>query len=746
MNIAAAVFALAFACQQSAPPTAPPTGPSPAAQWRDDGRAAAAANDKDRAQRLFLQSLAVEPGSPETLRELLLLASDPKEPNPPAVLLWSLALCEALADENGNIRIDSASKQLLTNVKIDPAWRALISARAEAVKEIVRTGDKLNANDPPSIAKWLREVGMEIIRKQPALEKKYTNSLAAAVNKTVPKDSVILNLLANAADGALNANKPAEALAIARTLHGICVQAGLKDLMTPAPDLNALRERAAGQMNRARELLRIRETEILTIEQLENLSKAEKDTFTKEHADPGNPGITNSPKGFYRIETICGIETLIAAAKQVELHHQRIANWIGKDPFEGRPGIVRIVPRASDMDAEGTPYWWAGGFQSGDLTVLHFAHGTPDAMGRGLTHELTHRFDGALFPGMPAWLAEGRAVWTAGAYGNDTDDRFIESYASFGAISETYRKGMDLEYLKKLLTATLDDYRENYTAGHALWVYLWSWEPDKQVFRSQIDKYLAGLRNAKNQVEWFSQCFCDGKDGRPASLSKFANEFAEFVKGFWWETPATFLYRYVGGVARQEGSSYILDRPTWHTDRVVAERYYGSGLATEAGRLLAHSGQYAPAAAAVEWGLSRDEMLPETARLLADLYEKQKKFDAVWAVETRLRARSVNIHDNDAPEIPAQRLNQLTSAVARIQNILRAYVEIITLQKNAGALEAAAALAADHNRLAALAGAKPLESISIPNIDNVAVNILDPASRPAFVKRHPICEPPVSLT
>ncbi|MFN0204847.1 MAG: hypothetical protein ACKVS6_00870, partial [Planctomycetota bacterium] len=41
---------------------------------------------------------------------------------------------------------------------------------------------------------------------------------------------------------------------------------------------------------------------------------------------------------------------------------------------------------------------------------------------------------------------------------------------------------------------------------------------------------------------------------------------------------------------------------------------------------------------------------------------------------------------------------------------------------------------------------KPLESISIPNIDNVAVNILDPASRPAFVKRHPICEPPVSLT
>ena len=43
---------------------------------------------------------------------------------------------------------------------------------------------------------------------------------------------------------------------------------------------------------------------------------------------------------------------------------------------------------------------------------MRFSIGTIEGLGHGLTHELTHRFDGALFPGQPTWLVEGKAVWT----------------------------------------------------------------------------------------------------------------------------------------------------------------------------------------------------------------------------------------------------------------------------------------------------------------------------------------------
>jgi hypothetical protein len=717
--------------KKPAPPA--PDPPSPAAPWRADGRSALTAGDFDRAQRLFLQSLSLEPGNPDTLRDLLQLTAQSGEANPSSAALWTCALAEGLADENGNIKQDAASR---TPLRIDASIRALVAARADAARDIARAAAGLTANDSASVARWLSETGTELLRTQPALDRKYSDALASGIARTAPRELTIMNALASAAESALGTNRPDDALNLARTLHGLCVQAGQKDLMTPAPDTRALAGKAAQWMARARELLRARESALPTIEQLEALSKSERDQFTKVHSDPAHPGVVLSPNGLYRIETICGIETLISAAKQVEFHHRRIAGWTGKDPFAGRQGIVRIVPKAGDMDAEGTPYWWAGGFQSGDLTILHFEHGTGGGMGRGLTHELTHRFDGALYPGMPAWLAEGRAVWTGGAYGNDADDLFIESYASFGALSETFRKGMDKTYFQKLLTGTLDDYRQNYTAGHALWVYLWSWEPDRARFRGQIDKYLAGLRTAKDAVAHFVQTFCDGKEGRPASLDLFVKNFTEFVKGFWWETPAPFTKRYTPGVERKQSDSYLLDRPAWHTNRVVAERYFGDQLACEAGILLSNANQPGPAMAALEWGLGRDEMPASAAATLIDLYEKHHKSDAAFAVRTRLRARAARTGAPGVAAIPPPPpLQQLQPIVARLQNVLKAESAVIAQFRDSGAWEAAAALTADANRLAIAAGLPTLPPVPLP----------DAASRP-FPKRHPLCAPPVSLT
>src|SRR5690606_29548560 len=113
----------------------------------------------------------------------------------------------------------------------------------------------------------------------------------------------------------------------------------------------------------------------------------------------------------------------------------------GQDPFLDRPGTVRIVPEAEGLEAEGVPYWWAGGFQSGDLTVLRFSASNIPDLGRGLTHELTHRFDGATYPGLPAWLMEGKAVWTGGAYDAMTDEEFIANDANAGTMDQTMRKG-----------------------------------------------------------------------------------------------------------------------------------------------------------------------------------------------------------------------------------------------------------------------------------------------------------------
>ena len=136
------------------------------------------------------------------------------------------------------------------------------------------------------------------------------------------------------------------------------------------------------------------------------------------------------------------------------------------------------MPEASGLESEGAPFWWAAGFQGGDTTTVRFSCGTIEGLGHLLTHELTHRFDGAIYPGIPSWLAEGKAVWTGGAYGKAEDETFVDAWADVGAIEAAFLKGYgDLGKFTKLISGTLDDYRDNYTAGFALYVYLTTRKP-----------------------------------------------------------------------------------------------------------------------------------------------------------------------------------------------------------------------------------------------------------------------------
>jgi len=208
------------------------------------------------------------------------------------------------------------------------------------------------------------------------------------------------------------------------------------------------------------------------------------------------------------------------------MHHDRLAKWYGSDPFATRPGLCRIVPEASGLESEGAPFWWAGGFQGGDTTTVRFSVGSIEGLGHLLTHELTHRFDGALFPGIPAWLAEGKAVWTGNAYANCEDDAFDERWASIGTIEAAFIKGYgDLGKLTKLITGTLDDYRDNYVAGFALYVYLHTRKPQgtATVFADRLVKFQKEARGKKGK-EHFEACFCDGKEGRPEKLEGFVKD------------------------------------------------------------------------------------------------------------------------------------------------------------------------------------------------------------------------------
>lgn len=744
LTLTAGVFAPPQGGKQKKPAEEPAVKPaevvSPAAALRDDGRRAASMGDADRAARLFQQSLALEPGNAEALRELaLLLQNDSSRADEFASILYEVA--QAHSDDNGNIRMDARLKGIpLQNAR----YRNITVARAEFLKELLRTAQKAQVADSRQIALWIRDNALPLAGPGPDSYKKAAAILDSAVKKSEPKESVVVQSLISAIDAAIGARRAGEALRLARALRGLATQAGYRDLMTPAPDLKNARNVADRAVEKARDMIVASETTIPSIAELEALDRDSRTRFTELHADPATPGVTLSPENLYRIETTCGIDTLLSTAKQVEHHHRRIAAWIGRDPFDGRQGLVRIVPKAGDLDAEGSPFWWAGGFQSGDVTTLHFAHGTGSGLGRGLTHELTHRFDGAAYGGLPGWLAEGRAVWTGGAYGDIDDANFIDNYASTGAISETFRRGRGtVEYLTKLIEGTIEEYRDNYTAGHALWVYLWSWEPDGRVFRPRIETYMTGMQKNPKALAWFVQCFCDGKEGRPANFELFAKGFAEFIKGFWWETPAEFSKRYISSVPERRQPKLIYDQPAWHDDRPAAERYFGHDHAAAAGRLLAKLGPPQAALTALEWGLMRDEAQADLVQLLTSVQERQMRLDAAFATSARFEAarapllttRATASRPASGPETRRSwPLSVLAASVGRGTEYARVLANAAEAESAAGHPLSAAALVAEHNRVVrGLGQGAPLPA-----------QFTDPDSRPAQ-RRDPICEFPVAL-
>ncbi|MEE9127337.1 MAG: hypothetical protein V3U11_09365, partial [Planctomycetota bacterium] len=629
--------------------------------------------------------------------------------------------------------------------------QTLAAARAAAVEELVRHARKLKTTGTKALgngvlARWAADLCWELTRDAPALRAKYLATLDQACAAHEPDYKTVLQAVrktmnsatvaASAASG--NSNDKQDPAAVmrdiavraARILTGLAAQAGFKDLKGPEPpDLGSLPAAARQARAKLRGKIDKLRGEPLTLEQLDKMTPREREDFTRRHRTWANPAIAVSPNARYVIQTVCGFETLLGVAETIEMHHARLANWFGKDPFKNRQGLVRIVPESMGLESEGAPYWWAGGFQARDLTTVKFSWGKIGDLGHTLTHELTHRFDGTLFPFQASWLVEGKAVWTGGGYGRAEETDFLPRLLQTRGPVDAYLKGYGrTDQLRKLIEGTIDDYRDNYSAGYALWVYLWTWKANgKPLYKSRLGHYMSqGRAGQKKKLAWFVTHFADGKAGRPKDLQEFANKFSEFLNGCYkasWGESVAWMSRYRRGRPRGARRRLVMDQPTWIWSRTHAEPWFGQRHAQNAGHLLAQVGHTREAAAALCWSLRTDGWDAPAARLLLKLLAKHGFKDAAWVVGYEVERR----HSERTPRTlgPAPMLSVLPK-LRMFQKQLRDVSRKCFEQQQ---VLAARALAEEYNRLGRHSGTKPITLPALAEDVSPFYPLTDPAER-----------------
>ncbi|MEZ6013762.1 MAG: hypothetical protein R3F49_01495 [Planctomycetota bacterium] len=637
----------------------PSVAPSCALQGSDSaplaaGRRALEAGALDEARAHFRVALDSGTQTVEAFDGLMAVAVAQKDDD----ALLAYAHDRALAAAAANGAVPDAPRGLAPT---GPAarWPAeLAKLRAAAAAELVGEASKRTrgaAREPEAllVAAWLRRLALELVQPMPNVLAALQDGLDPTVHAVDGGHVAVLKALERVMTSASSNGRNGEAVRAARILHGLGAQADFAHLEGPRPGGMA-RWRAAGaeMLARARERLDAEHPDPWTVDELEWLSSEEGEAFTRAHASFALPGVAVSPRGWYRIESDCGYETLLGVASTVEDHHRRLVAHFGSDPFIAdagterervlRQGLVRIVPGADGLEAEGAPYFWVGGFQAGDVTVLRFAVGNIEGLGHGLTHELTHRFDGALNPGIPAWLAEGKAVWTGAAYAHSSERSFVSNHASFGTLSRVRNDGYGgVGKLRALVGGEPEDYRENYSAGYALYVYLSTWplHGERPLFRARLAAFeqAGGAKVGDGLRAKFVAHFCDGKEGRPATLEAFAEGFGAFLAGFYWKEPAEWRGRYTEDLPKAPASSWVYDDPTWVWSWQRAEPSFGQDQARLAGELLLDVGRREDAAAALVWARSQDGFVPRTHGLLSRALEGGKRgADALWVLGAEL--------------------------------------------------------------------------------------------------------------
>lgn len=695
------------------------------------GRTALEAGDHEAAYGHFLFGLARAteplPVVAMLLENAAMAAADD------AQVLWAHEYYALGADDRGRLKLKSDLKAWMP--KEDPWPSTLAAARANAVRELVKFRDGQasgKGSGDPFLAEWAEDLARGLALESPALRAKFAADLSPAVEVSGSTQKAVMKSLMRVARQGFSTSDPSLTVRAARCLRGMGAQANFQDLKgPPAPPTDKEVASANASLNRAREMLK-KKSRVWSIDELEDFDEDLQRDFTLKHATFADPGVALSPNGLYRVETSCGYWTLLGTAQTVEEHHERLLAWYGFDPFEGRQGLVRIVPESHGLEMEGAGYWWVGGFQGGDVTTLAFTLSSIPALGRGLTHELTHRFDGAAFGGLPSWLAEGRAVWTGAHYGSMYEREFVEDYLNFGTMFDVAQMGYGrADRLEVLLNGENEEYRDNYSAGYALFAYLRSWtgfeNTDKRLYFDQLEAYQKDRKRSRGGgATGFARYFCDGQDGRPADLEAFAADFERFLRGFYWKELAPWTKRYGPGVPSGDAAERVMDEPTSTWLRRRAEPWFGQDQARMAAEVLLTAGLDREALPAYLWALAVDEPSDAVLEDLAATLDRVDEKDAAWVVRHWRRFAAPR---RDHRNAIAKQVMPFLDKLPKTEQLWKEMQAAQTDYRARGWLAAAGVMAAERDRLGEALGLPSSGQVLMPAAEEVPA--LHPVHRPA---------------
>jgi hypothetical protein len=729
-------------------------------QALERGREAMTEGRHEVAAQHFLFALARTEKPAEVIELLVQNAAGDAD----ALALWALDLANARIDQKGRLKMPKGLADTLGEEGSLGAWAGwperLARSRAMAVRALVKQlGKKAKARRTGTKVEieWLEDFARAIAAPSPELLG-MLNEHDAEIRSTRADWRVTMDALRKQGSSLISSGQWTEATRVGRILRGLVAQASFgKDLKgPPAPSMDREAASVGDVLGRARAALARISDLVYKLAELEKMSPVEQRELTVDRGSFGKPAVTHSPREWYRVETSCGWETLYGSATTVEFHHRRLANYFGRDPFvdeQGnlrQQGILRVVPEAYGLEAEGAPFYWAGGFQGGNVTTLQFTMSTIPGLGRGITHELTHRFDGAIYPGLPGWLVEGKASWTGGAYGSMKETNFVLNHCSFGTQGGTIGLGYDrVEELRKILAGTQEEYRDNYTFGYSMYVYLNTWIGSEDVdgeefgeegawpapaggeaerehaplYHDALNRFMEERKRLRNDpVVVFEYYFCDGKDGRPTDLEEFSARFTRWLRGFGGQEPEPWRDRYTQAVPGSDPAEVVRDEPTWTWLRRRAEPWFGQEHARMAGDLFADLGKHDEAVDAYTWALSVDELAPATLEAFSAELGAAKNPDAAWMVRHWPRHRPTQLppelrsweKDKIDPKDAARDPDPIGEEapflrkISEVQLLMSALREAAKSAATEGHTLSAAALAADHNELAAWLGLPPL--------------------------------------
>jgi hypothetical protein len=462
------------------------------------------------------EALSHDPASLDVLGDILGITAGDDD----SFTLWSHYFARAGVDARGKApRLHAALQK-----RVEPAV-AHTRLRAGALDRLAVLARRLDQPGSDALARYLLDLVRLLTRGAPRLEAAHLPEFEEAVRRCQPDPEAVLSDLERGMRSCWVSGKTEDALHAARILYGACVQA--RRTKEDVKRLRALSDAATQLIARYRAKHRA-ERGPLAVQDLLAIPLHERPEWEAEHADWATPTVVHSPLQMYRIESICGVRSTAMAAADVEYQHRRLAQWFGKDPFLNVQGTVRLCPTAADLESEGQPFYWAGGFQGGDVTTIEVNFTDRQGLATVITHELTHRFDGTIYPGLPAWILEGRAVHTAACTLWPRADRLDERAVDWGSFWHAAYKGYgDTRKLRELIEGTIEDYRDNYAAGYSLWIYLSRYR--KAWFGPRIEPF---LKSFKAKPRWpamqrFEHFFLDGRDGRPEKFEDLAEDLRE---------------------------------------------------------------------------------------------------------------------------------------------------------------------------------------------------------------------------